>query len=186
MTMGFVCSKDVTGDSKLFPLQGDLGSASGYSNKPRLDRSKRPVLYIPQQIKEHPKRPSDDAPADMKEDYAAWALGNFYSNRLMHKLQPEDFDSHADKYDGEDLRGATTLWSLFRRWERRRPRDDRDKFALRCIANIELRATARTLMREDSNKMRVLRRQLTLEEKNHLVEGDGHTEHREYVSLVYV
>lgn len=161
--MGFTCSQDSTGDSKLFPLQGDLGRTSGYAHKPRLDRAKRPVITIPQQLKEHPKRPSPDAPADLKEEYAAWALGNFFSDRLMHKLQPEDRDIEDDAYDGEDLRGATSVWSMFRRWERRRPRGDKDTFALRCIRNIDLRAEARSRMREDSNKMRVLRRQLNNE-----------------------
>ncbi len=79
----------------------------------------------------------------------------------MHKLYPGDGDRAADVYDdGEDLRDATTLWSLFRRWERRRPRGDKDAFAFRCLHNIELRLEARSRMREDSNKMRVLRRHL--------------------------
>ncbi len=50
----------------------------------------------------------------------------------------------------------------------RRPRGDRDLFAFRCLSNIELRAEARARMREDSNKLRVLRRQLTDD-----VHGDG-------------
>jgi hypothetical protein len=161
LTMGFACGQDRTADAKLFPLSGDLGNNSGYAHKPRLDRMKVPVIAIPQPLKEHPKRPSADAPADMKEEYAAWALGNFYTDRLMHKLYPEDGDRAADVYDdGEDLRDATTLWSLFRRWERRRPRGDKDAFAFRCLHNIELRLEARSRMREDSNKMRVLRRHL--------------------------
>lgn len=160
LTMGFVCGQDSTADSRLFPIDGDLGRNSGYTHKPRLDRAKVPVIVIPQPLKEHPKRPSPDAPVDMKEEYAAWAIGNFYSDRLVSKLYPDVSDRASDIYDGEDLRDETTLWSLFKRWERRRPRGDKDTFAFRCLHNIELRLEARSRMREDSNKMRVLRRQL--------------------------
>lgn len=173
MTMGFSCGQDSTGDSKLFPLQGDLGSKCGYTHKPRLNRSKEPVLCIPQQLKEHPKRPSPDAPVDMKEDYAAWALGNFYSDRLMDKLLPADSDQDQDIYDGEDLRGVSTVWSMFRRWERRRPRGEMDAFALRCIHNIDLRAEARSRMREDCNIMREQRRQLANDNAQHVDGGDN-------------
>lgn len=171
LTMGFVCNQDNTADSKLFPLRGDLGRKSGYAHKPRLDRAKIPAIAIPQPMKEHPKRPSVDAPTDMKEEYAAWALGNFYSDRLLHKLYPLDLDRASDEYEDEDLRDVSTLWSLFRRWERRRPRGDKDEFAFRCLHNIELRLEARSQMREDSNKMRVLRRQLVADEQN--VEHDS-------------
>jgi hypothetical protein len=119
LTMGFVCGQDQTGDSKLFPLQGDFGEVSGYAHKPRLDRAKKLVLAIPQQLKEHPKRPSPDAPNDLKESYAAWALANFYSDRLMHKLLPDDIDTAEDVYNGENLQGATSLWSMYLRWELR-------------------------------------------------------------------
>lgn len=92
MTMGFIGGQDDTGDAKLFPLRDDIELTAGYFHKPRLNRARKPVIVIPQQLKEHPKRPSSDAPSDMKEQYAAWALGNFYSDRLMHELDPRVHD----------------------------------------------------------------------------------------------
>lgn len=160
LTMGFTCGPVGTADSKLYELDQKLRTSVPYAHIPRLDRTKTPVIAIPQPIREHPKRPAADAPDATKEEYASWALGNFYSDRWMSKLDPCDSDATADRYDDEDLIGHTSLWSKFRRWERRKPREDKDLFAFRCIHNIELRLEARALMREDSKKARLLQRQL--------------------------
>ena len=163
LTMGFTCEPIGTADSKLFPMCASLGTSTRLAHKPRLNRAKvpvMPVIAIPQPTKEHPKRPSPDAPSAFKEQYAAWALGNFFSDRLHDKLQPEARDHCDDLCNSEDLRGHTSLWSMFRRWERRHPRGDKDLFAFRCLHNIELRLEARSLMRDDSNKRRLLQRQI--------------------------
>lgn len=155
MTMGFTCEKPTTSDAKLFPLKRDAGRGRGVwlAHKPRMDRSKRPAIAIPQPTREHPRRPADDAAEEVKKQYAAWALGNFFSDRLMELLQPGDDDdaSTLDKVD---------LWSMFLRWERRRPRGEKDALALQCIHNIELRLKARALMRDDTKHGRILRREL--------------------------
>ena len=176
LAMGFTCCPTETADSKLFILKGTLGTSTSFSHKPRLDRTKVPLISIPQPIKEHPKRPSPDAPSTTKEQYAAWALGNFFSDRLHNELLPKALDHIYDIYDGEDVRGLTSLWSMFLRWERRHPRGDKDIFAFRCLHNIELRLEARALMRDDTNKRRLLQRQILhsaapLDMEN----GDGNT-----------
>jgi len=154
VTMAFTCDKPSTADAKLFPLKRNIGRGGVLlAHKPRVDKSKRPAVAIPQPTREHPRRPADDASSDVKQQYAAWALGNFFSDRRMAMLRPGDDDDAT-------TRGKSDLWSMFRRWERRLPRGEKDEFALQCINNVELRLKARALMRDDCKHARLLRRQL--------------------------
>jgi hypothetical protein len=150
LTMGFVFGAADTEEATLFPLSGPF-EGRGYAHRPRRNRARQLAMVVPQPGKEHPRRPAEDAPPTVREEYAAWALGNFYSDRLMDKLAPTD---------AADADGSVSLWGQFRRWENSRPRGDKDEFALRCISNIELRLEARSLMGRDSKQLRLLRRQI--------------------------
>ena len=155
LTMGFTCDKATTADARLFPFKRHAGRGGRVllAHKPRMDRSRRPAIAIPQPTREHPRRPADNADEEVKKQYAAWALGNFYSDRLLALLAPGDDDCVSTF-------GKSDLWSMFLRWERRQPRGEKDAFAMRCIHNIELRLKARALMRDENKHGRILRQEL--------------------------
>jgi hypothetical protein len=139
VAMGFECGRFNTEPSKLFPLK----DRPGYSHKPRLDRAKKAIIAIPQHLSEHPGRPTDDASRQAHEDYAAYALGNFYPwDTQLHML-------HGD-----------TLWDKFISWERDRPRDKQDDFAMQCLRHIELRVQARALMKVDAQQRKHIQHQV--------------------------
>ena len=89
--------------------------------------------------------PADDASSEVKEQYAAWALGNFYPHR----------NGTIDGLDG------ATLWDKYKCW-RGDPtgRNGRNAFAFNYIDNIQDRLAARALMTSHNKKQRIFQREL--------------------------
>lgn len=182
LAMGFTCEKaskptEKTKVSNLFQLQGELGSRCHLVHKPRRCRGGKVAMAIPQPRREHPRRPAPDALASVREDYAAWALGNFYSDRCATRLCTSISGQvcimfwvvyHAAVATSRRLlteltechQSEPTLWSRFLTWERLQPRGQKDEFAFRCLRNVELRLEARSLMRAEGSRKRLLQRQI--------------------------
>jgi hypothetical protein len=140
VTMGFKCDVwDATEASKEFKLTSPFMNKS---HKPRFNRAKEPVPVIPQGFAEHPIKPASDASSELKESFAAWALGNFYSVPKINLL------------DGN------TLWDKYHFWRANPQRGAKDKFAFCYIDNIQNRLEARALMTGNNSKYRVFQRQV--------------------------
>ncbi len=139
--MAFECVKASTSASRQLLLQPAHPRSSGtvpWGHNPRA------TLRLPQFIREAPSRPAYGvaaASAD-QEQYAAFALGNFYSDRKL-----------------PDLHGST-LWEKLQHWRATQPRGSLDRLAWRMLDNIQLRLDARSMMRVDAQAARVRRRLL--------------------------
>jgi hypothetical protein len=125
---------DKTKDS-LFPITG-----TSLCHRPRKDRQNRMCFVIPRQLKEHPRLPAGEAPSELREEYAAWAMANFFPDTLLHLLE--------EKEDAPERK----LWTMYNRWSKTRPRKERDDFAFHCLENIEQRLAARERMRDEIAK----------------------------------
>lgn len=144
MTMAFECCLANTTASSLLKVKREFPSVKQYGHKPYLNKEGKPVIHIPQLFRDPPLRPDPEAPSDDKEEYAAFALGNFYPyDRLLN-----------------DLKGDQ-LWDKFLFWEEHRPRKEKDDFAMMCLANYQVRAQARLQMRVESKKLNMQRRLVT-------------------------
>ena len=142
LTMGFENDKPDTEASNLFKLDEPF---TNKAHKPRFNKSKKPSPVVPQAFKEHPIKPADDASPELKEQFAAWALGNFYPHR----------NGEIKGLDGPDL------WSKYLCW-RGDPdgRNGRNAFAFSYIDNIQDRLDARAMMTSHNKKQRIFQRQL--------------------------
>lgn len=112
----------------------DSSSLSDYGYQPRQS------LSVPQPYSEAPLRPTADACIEEKNAYAAFALGNFYP------------------YDNEQwwsVLAGDSLWSKFLCWEETKPRGDLDQLAHHILDNVQTRATARLMMKQDMSSTRL-------------------------------
>jgi hypothetical protein len=141
ITIMFTCVKATTVTSRVLLLQTPHPRSRGSAP---FGHNPRATCCLPQYIREAPCRPADgeNATAADKEAYAAFALANFYSDRMFTAL-PGD-----------------TLWHKMVSWRSTRSRGDMDKLAWQMLDNIQLRLDARSLMRIDAQTTRVRRRQL--------------------------
>jgi len=199
----------------------------------------RRYLYaVPQPIgNQLVRRPNETAPLDVRNEYAAWVLGNFFPytcydhahyradnngfvdliRELLYSCYPRSYDAY--NYNNMDSYDKTAWWQHLKRWEyinsinyegfiipnwlKREvtinendepngkshlelqhhyiilfkllffrieadcvpstpiyPRFQQDKFALRCVGNIELQLAARSLMSSESKKAKILERRI--------------------------
>ena len=144
MTMAFECCPATTTAAQTLRVNSLFPFAKLYGHKPLVNREGKPVIHIPQLYRDPPLRPDANASHDEKEDYAAFALGNFYP--YDHLLG--------------DLTGDH-LWDKFLDWEAKRPRGKKDDFAMMCLANYQLRGEARLQMRVDRQRINMQRRLVT-------------------------
>ena len=102
-------------------------------------------FVLPQFLHDPPPRPADTAPVEDREDYAAYALSVFYSDKYMDRLQ------------------GATLWDKLLSWEdltrrNKGPRGaDLDTFALRMLTNVDNMAAARLVSRKDRSTLKSTR-----------------------------
>lgn len=151
MTMAFQCTKATTRDSDLLKLNESAG-APNYGHKPFKNKSGKPSIRVPQFYTEPPIRPDESAPLRVKEEYAAFVLGNF-----------TPYDKSLSSLPGE------SLWTKLQYWETHPPEvkegdpvsqelKQRHEFAKMVISNYQTRAEARLAMREENKRIAVQRR----------------------------
>jgi hypothetical protein len=130
MVMVFKAGKAQTLNAKQFLLQDTHPLHLTHGHTPLL------VLCLPQLVSEAPSRPTSTAIPAECEAYAAYAIGNFFSDRHLPGLQ------------------GATLWEKMQDWEARKPRGWQDRLAWRMLDNIQLRVRTRQLMAEDAREVR--------------------------------
>ena len=138
LSMCFTCVSTTTKSRAEYPV-----AESTLCHKPRQDRQGKHCIAVLRQFKEHPRQPAPSSDVASKENYAAWALGNFYSDRLIHNLR-------SAQQAADD--NVSPLWNMLQTWRLQRPRGLRDEFAFRCLDNIENRLLAREFMRTDQRE----------------------------------
>ena len=154
LTVAFEHSQPTTVKAKMFVLtDGEREEFRNMAHNPRYGKDKLPAPAIPQPMKEHPLRPSDQAPTELREEYAAWALGNFYPyDKMMSAV--------VDEQPNPLFLTGDTIWAKLKYWETvvPKPRGEKDEFALYCIENTQISKRARAMMRDDSKRSRILMR----------------------------
>jgi len=201
----------------------------------------RYVYAVPQPVgNQLVRRPTDTAPLDVRNEYAAWVFGNFFPytcydpdnvradasgfvdlvRELLYSCYPRNIIGY--NYDDMEIYDRTAWWQHLKRWEHVKmynyegfilpfwlkmdaeknadinindikrvdvpfvdnvfnfetgpsdipsntndtttisvyPRIQQDKFVLRCVSNIELQLTARSLMSSESKKAKILERRI--------------------------
>ena len=127
MTMAFIFDKADTKASKALLIQDGHPLAGSHGHKPRKTN------VVPQFISNPPLRPKDNGERESQDSYAAFALSNFYSDRLIHLLEGE------------------SLWDKYTYWRDNKPRNDLeevielDTLAFRMLDNAQGMAEARAL-----------------------------------------
>ncbi len=99
-------------------------------------RPRMPYGMVPQFISNAPFRPDVGGDAELCEQYAAFALGNFCPDYLVLQLP------------------GSTLWAKMLHWEKTRPRTEWDDNAWWMLHNIQRSAKARMLMPANAAKVR--------------------------------
>ena len=130
MEMAFTVVSKSTEASEDLPLS----TAKEQYHKPRLTVGAESTFAIPRPYREHPHRPLDSAMVAERNVYAAWAIGNFFPDRLLHEIRDEE---------------SSDLWTMYCRWNSDRPRGSRDDFAFQCMENIHERHEAREHIRKE-------------------------------------
>lgn len=139
--MAFDCGPANTSDSRLLQVNDQFPASRDYGHKPFFDRSGKPAVRIPQLFRDPPPYPDMEATHDVKDDYAAWALGNFFPfDRLFSELV------------------GSTLWDKLQHWRMTMFRGKKDKFAMRCLDHFQQQSEARSQMRVHNKQLKVQRR----------------------------
>jgi hypothetical protein len=137
MAMAFVCCDDPYADLPISPVPG-VSATKSYGHKPRRNKEHDAAIAVPQMFAEPPARPADDAPFDVREAYAVFALATFFPyDRLMSSF-PQ----------------SSTYWAKLQAWEQLRPRGDKDDFAMRALGNVQNRQEACAFIRSEHNRIR--------------------------------
>ena len=131
MTMAFEPAKPATTiAARYYLLQHPHPMAETYGHNPYAR------MRLPQTLSHHVFRPETTASPELCEKYAAWALGNFFSDRKMHLLK------------------GATLWAQLLYWEQHKPRGDLDRVAWQLLRNAQVMARARALCVENAQIVR--------------------------------
>ena len=246
MTMGFECEKSTSLEYRLQDTK-DGEKFSHLRHKPMQRRDPKsselhPTYACPQPVGQQLlRRPADDAPIEVRNEYGAWALGNFFPCSYYDYCQDEIVDLVKvllyDAFnDTSFVEGA--WWSHLTHWEflvasdylgfempgilmdlspnqadvnkeapavndplphspvtdpssptpppqpspNVYPRIEQDKFARRCLDNIEDQFLARSLMSSDTKKNKILERRV-LEAHGQVPNKDNvHSDREEDVS----
>jgi hypothetical protein len=106
MAMAFkLTNNKPTKAAKLFPLDSSRPVNHKCWHKPRMDRSKALSTVLPQSFHSFPRRPTDDNPESMRNNYATLALATFFP-----------FDRRLDLLQGD------SWWAKFVYWRAHVPR----------------------------------------------------------------
>ena len=145
MCMAFECGPARTASANALELSASFPASVKYGHNPYTHVDHTPAIRMPQFFGNAPALPDNEAPDAQKEDYAAFALGNFYP-----------YDSLLSRLEGD------TLWAKYQDWRTREKavRPEKDTFAFRCLYNIQVHCNARAQMRMESKKARVQRKVL--------------------------
>lgn len=116
---------------------------SDYPGRKDTGHQPRDSIAIPQFYSEPPMLPVDSATDDEKNNYAAFALGNFFPyDRMLHLLEGD------------------SLWQMYTYWVENKPRKDRDDLAVTMLKNLNVRSIALMESRQDLDEAIVRRSQL--------------------------
>lgn len=158
MCMAFECGPANTSDALLLLVNNEFPASRLYGHKPYYDRCGKPALRIPQLYRDPPPYPDASASQDVKDDYAAWALGNFFP-----------FDEMLQHLEGG------SLWDKFQNWKSSLPRGDMDRFAMRCLDHFQHQSEARSQMCIHNKQLKIQRRLVVAANNSHNLSDEVHS-----------